>query len=153
MFPLVFKQRFTTVKWYLDTSHDGAGPFSRKSQRREQPWTEQTHSLPALLQRLETGRLFVRLGPGFCENQDRRGSCRRGFPLISGSDRHVVSADLGTRRVLITSGGLHVTENDTVVWGSQATQGEPVMIIAGEEIKFLWPLNNPEEKILYLPGM
>lgn len=43
--------------------------------------------------------------------------------------------------------------NDTVVWGSQATQGEPVMIIAGEEIKFLWPLNNPEEKILYLPGM
>lgn len=76
MSPLVFEQRFTTVKWYLDTSHDGAGPFPRKSQRREQPWTEQTHSQPALLQRLETRRLFVRLTPGFCKNQDRRGSCR-----------------------------------------------------------------------------
>ena len=103
-FPLVFKQRYTTVKWYLDMSHDGAGTFPRKSQRREQPWTEQTHSQPALLQRLETRRLFVRLTPGFCKNQDRRGSCRPGFPLISGSDRRVVSAGLGTGRVLITSG-------------------------------------------------
>lgn len=123
----------------------GTGAFPDTSQRREQPWTLQPCSQSALLQRPETGRLSVRLTQGFCKNHGRRGSHRPSSLLASGSDRHVVSADLHTGRALITSAAPHVTDRDAVVWRGQATQGEPVMITAGEEGKFLQPLKRPRK--------
>lgn len=132
-------------------SRRGTGAFPDTSQRREQPWTVQLCGQSALLQQPETGRLSVRLTQGFCENHGRRGSRGPSSLLVSGSDRHVVSADLRTGRALITSAAPHVTDRDAVVWGGQATQGEPAMITAGEEGKFLRPLKRPRRKASPLP--